>query len=627
MAIAHESDLRRHLDVLFPQYAGDRGALLATLTEEELKRVYKRRALECHPDRAVTGVTPRGADQFLRLREAFEALRPHAGAPGDVGAGAPEPATVAVRRPTLVAVGGAKGGIGKSTLSASTASALAAMGYAVVAVDLDLGGAGLHLFLGVRSPAHTLGQWWSDGGSDLSAALHPTGTAPLSLIAGDAAVLGATNIEHAQKQQLLGQLRRLPADFVVLDLGGDTSFDTLDFFLAADHRLVVTTGDPASVLEAYSFIKVALLRRLEQFVVADAGRPRFTPAAEARLKCFVDDSRRPGAEDVATLLADLPALDPSAAATITEVAAQCRPRLLLNLSDPATGKEVIERIRDACRRHLGIDVDLCHLVPSDPRVAHATRRITNVITAGTDGPASEAIWALAQKLARPVAAAPAPASVTAVRPTVRRRFFDPPTLFARVARIMDDSMRGAGSYGASLHACVVAADKGETAYSVAIALDSVARRAFVTDLHVWAAGLASEELEAARRGVYPHVFLGALRAETLRDYFLRGTGLSEGFSAVKDGIRRRVTFLEGLGLERLSLHAVLDLVFVDGRAETRARLDRASIGAAAVARLRPGGLLVVSGWTERDMPFAGFRRLDDGIYQARDLVRPRRSVA
>ena len=626
MAIAHESELRRHLDVLYPQYAGDRAALLATLSEEELKRVYKRRALECHPDRAASGITPRGADQFLRLREAFEALRPHVCATADVDGRTVEPAAVAVRRPTLVAVGGAKGGIGKSTLSASTASALAAMGYAVVAVDLDLGGAGLHLFLGVRSPAHTLGQWWSDGGSDLSAALHPTGTAPLSLIAGDAAVLGATNIEHAQKQQLLDQLRRLPADFVVLDLGGDTSFDTLDFFLAADHRLVVTTGDPASVLEAYSFIKVALLRRLEQFVMADKGRPRFTPAAEARLKCFVDDSRRPGAEDVATLLADLPALDPSAAASITEVAAQCRPRLVLNLSDPTTGKEVIERIRDACRRHLGIDVDLCHLVPSDPRVAHATRRITNVITAGTEGPASEAIWALAQKLARPVAAGSTPSPVAVTRPTVRRRFFDPPTLFARLARIVDDSVRGAGSHGA-LHACVVATDKGETAYSVAIALDNVAQHAFVTDLHVWAAGLSSEDLEAARRGVYPHVFLGALRAETLRDYFLRGTGLSEGFSAVKEGIRRRVTFLEGLGLERLSLYAALDVVFVDGRAETRARLDRVGTGAAAVARLRPGGLLVVTGWTERDMPFAGFRRLDDGIYQARDLVRSRRSVA
>ncbi|MBA2406278.1 MAG: P-loop NTPase, partial [Bdellovibrionales bacterium] len=47
------------------------------------------------------------------------------------------------------AVGGGKGGVGKSLVSANVAICLALMGNKVVAVDLDLGGANLHTCLGL----------------------------------------------------------------------------------------------------------------------------------------------------------------------------------------------------------------------------------------------------------------------------------------------------------------------------------------------------------------------------------------------------------------------------------------------------------------------------------------------
>jgi len=49
---------------------------------------------------------------------------------------------------------------------------------------------------------------------------------------------------------------------VVADLGGDTAFNVLDFFLTADSGIVMTTSEPAAYLEAYAFIKVALYRKL-----------------------------------------------------------------------------------------------------------------------------------------------------------------------------------------------------------------------------------------------------------------------------------------------------------------------------------------------------------------------------
>jgi flagellar biosynthesis protein FlhG len=55
----------------------------------------------------------------------------------------------------IIAVGGAKGGGGKSMLAANLAVGLALLGQKVVLADLDLGGADVHLYTGVKSLAST----------------------------------------------------------------------------------------------------------------------------------------------------------------------------------------------------------------------------------------------------------------------------------------------------------------------------------------------------------------------------------------------------------------------------------------------------------------------------------------
>jgi MinD-like ATPase involved in chromosome partitioning or flagellar assembly len=52
--------------------------------------------------------------------------------------------------------------------------------------------------------------------------------------------VGGANIHFARKLKFLKALKNLEADDIILDLGGDTSYNVLDFFLAADHQLVIT---------------------------------------------------------------------------------------------------------------------------------------------------------------------------------------------------------------------------------------------------------------------------------------------------------------------------------------------------------------------------------------------------
>jgi flagellar biosynthesis protein FlhG len=63
--------------------------------------------------------------------------------------------------PQIWAVGGGKGGIGKSVLSILISMALAEKGKDTVVIDGDLGGANLHTFMGIRTPSRTLNDFIS----------------------------------------------------------------------------------------------------------------------------------------------------------------------------------------------------------------------------------------------------------------------------------------------------------------------------------------------------------------------------------------------------------------------------------------------------------------------------------
>ena len=90
------------------------------------------------------------------------------------------------------------------------------------------------------------------------------------LIAGDVGELGAANIPFQRKMRLIEKIREMNVDYVILDLGGGTDFNTLDFFLASDLGIVLTTLDQSAYIEAYAFIKTALQRKLNRLFSADS---------------------------------------------------------------------------------------------------------------------------------------------------------------------------------------------------------------------------------------------------------------------------------------------------------------------------------------------------------------------
>jgi flagellar biosynthesis protein FlhG len=166
--------------------------------------------------------------------------------------------------PQIWAIGGGKGGVGKSVVAAVLAFWLARMGKRTVLVDLDLGGANQHTLLGIKNPLKTLNDFITRKFATLEDVCIDTEAQNLRLISGASDVLSLANPHFSQKVKLINHFSRIDADYVMLDLGAGTSFNVLDFFLAANNKIVVLTPEPTSIQNAYIFIRNAVYRKLSR---------------------------------------------------------------------------------------------------------------------------------------------------------------------------------------------------------------------------------------------------------------------------------------------------------------------------------------------------------------------------
>ena len=183
--------------------------------------------------------------------------------------------------PKILAIGGGKGGAGKSVFSTIMAFWLARIGHRTVLMDVDLGGANLHILLGIKSPDRTLNDFITRKFGELEDICIDTSEKNLRLISGASDVLSLANPHFSQKIKLMTHLSRLDADYVVLDLGAGTSFNVLDFFLVAHKKLIVLTPEPTSIQNAYIFVRNAVYRKLSRLSSKN-------PSLQALIKIAMD---------------------------------------------------------------------------------------------------------------------------------------------------------------------------------------------------------------------------------------------------------------------------------------------------------------------------------------------------
>jgi flagellar biosynthesis protein FlhG len=167
------------------------------------------------------------------------------------------------RQVNIWAIGGGKGGTGKTFVLSQLANCLASKGKRVILVDTDFGGANLHTFFGIKRNAASIMNFFEKK-APLENLVRETPIENLSIIPGNSASVSPANINYAQKIKLFKQIQDLDADYILLDLGGGTSIDTIDAFLLADKLIVVAVPEVTAIENLYQFIKSVYFRKLKK---------------------------------------------------------------------------------------------------------------------------------------------------------------------------------------------------------------------------------------------------------------------------------------------------------------------------------------------------------------------------
>ncbi len=262
----------------------------------------------------------------------------------------------------VIAIASGKGGVGKSLLAANVGIYLAQLGKKVVLVDADLGAGNLHSLLGVERPRGSLHAFLRKEVQHIVEVVAETPITGLSLVPAHDNTVGAANPRPAQKNRLLGQLRSLPVDYVVIDLSSGTGFNALDIFLSADLNVVMTSPEPTACESCFRLIKSAFVRKVRQ---------------REGLKQILDDlypSAYCGIPTPHQIYILARERDPALGGILHEAMGEFRPRLVLNKTRTRDDLELGPALAAVGRRHLTLPIDYLGHVENDDMAWVTVRR-------------------------------------------------------------------------------------------------------------------------------------------------------------------------------------------------------------------------------------------------------------
>jgi flagellar biosynthesis protein FlhG len=283
-----------------------------------------------------------------------------------------------------LSIGSGKGGTGKTMVIANLALLLAKRGKKVCLVDLDLGGADVHLLFGLFEPQRTLTDFLTRKVESINDVIHTLyAYNGLQIIPGTGATLQTSNMTYQEKHRLLRALDTIDADILLLDVGAGTSYHALDFFMQSDIQICVTLPDPTAIMDLYTFLQLATIRKvLSGFLslsdVATALKNHnFTSLQEV---FDLAENTRAGAKERGQ-----------------QALKYFHPLLVVN-RDSEKGSINKFKLRTMVAKYLGIDIPELGEIPEDSTVGEALKAFMPVCELYPSSPASEGLAAIAAKI-------------------------------------------------------------------------------------------------------------------------------------------------------------------------------------------------------------------------------------
>ncbi|MDH5671949.1 MAG: PilZ domain-containing protein [Myxococcales bacterium] len=289
--------------------------------------------------------------------------------------------------PLIVAVGGGKGGVGKSMVAANLACAMSQLGFRVVAVDADLGSANLHTILGVDHPGPGIAGFLQKQVSTLEDVVIPSPQRRLFVVPGSTAIPGAANLMHARKLKLMRHIRRLDAEAVVIDCGAGINYNVIDFFNLADLRLLVLTPQLVSLQNAYGALKASLYRTVRQHCSAHGQAALF------------DELAAPSETDrLLQLIEAIRTRDAELAAALTWVLDGYRVSLIGNQLQSKADQGPLRAMTRMIADFLAVRSPLSTVLPRSDRIHTSVSRRRPFVADSSETPEARALLSLAETL-------------------------------------------------------------------------------------------------------------------------------------------------------------------------------------------------------------------------------------
>lgn len=163
------------------------------------------------------------------------------------------------KKARVITITSGKGGVGKTNITINLALTLSKMGLKVVILDADFGLANIDVLFGII-PKYTLLDLIHEEKNIFE--VLTDGPDNIKFLSGGSGVEELIRLDRKKLRKFVNSIELLDKlfDVILIDTGAGLSQNVMNFIMAADEVLLVTTPEPTSITDAYALVKMVSRR-------------------------------------------------------------------------------------------------------------------------------------------------------------------------------------------------------------------------------------------------------------------------------------------------------------------------------------------------------------------------------